>query len=527
MDQMLHVSSNPHVRDKMTTSKIMQLVALALLPATLFGIYNFGLRALLVVVITVASSVFFEWIYDKLMHKKNTITDFSAVVTGLLLALNMPASIPLWMPVLGSAFAIIVVKQLFGGLGQNFMNPALAGRCFLMISFAGKMTDFAVSDSFRGVVDTVSGATPLAALKQNGFTDSSVSVLHMFIGDIQGTIGETSALAILIGAAILLVFKVIDLKIPLTYIGSFAVFVILYMLGTGKGFDVNYLFSHIFGGGLMLGAWFMATDYVTTPITPRGQYVYGVCLGVLTAVFRLFGGSAEGVSYAIIFCNLLVPMIERVTRHPAFGKGGQKGMSNRIIKDTIAITVITLVAGLALGVVQDITADPIAKQEAQAKQDAYKAVFADADSFETVDVDADAMQSYLDENGYAAQSIDETMLAKDASGNELGYAFTVTTSEGYGGDIQFAMGIQDDGTLNGISILSIGETAGLGMRANTDAFKDQFKDKNVDKFEYTKTGATADDQIDALSGATITTNAMTNGVNAGLCAFQYEKGGNQ
>ena len=161
-------------------------------------------------------------------------------------------------------------------------------------------------------------------LKQNGFTDSSVSVLHMFIGDIQGTIGETSALAILIGAAILLVFKVIDLKIPLTYIGSFAVFVILYMLGTGKGFDVNYLFSHIFGGGLMLGAWFMATDYVTTPITPRGQYVYGVCLGVLTAVFRLFGGSAEGVSYAIIFCNLLVPMIERVTRHPAFGKGGKK-----------------------------------------------------------------------------------------------------------------------------------------------------------------------------------------------------------
>lgn len=324
MDQMLHVSSNPHVRDKMTTSKIMQLVALALLPTTLFGIYNFGIHALLVVVVTVASSVFFEWIYDKLMHKKNTVTDFSAVVTGLLLALNMPASIPLWMPVLGSAFAIIVVKQLFGGLGQNFMNPALAGRCFLMISFAGKMTDFTVSDSFRGAVDTVSGATPLAALKQNGFTDSSVSVLHMFIGDIQGTIGETSAIAILIGAVILLAFKVIDLKIPLTYIGSFAVFVILYMLGTGKGFDVNYLLSHIFGGGLMLGAWFMATDYVTTPITPRGQYVYGVCLGVLTAIFRLFGGSAEGVSYAIIFCNLLVPMIERVTRHPAFGKGGKK-----------------------------------------------------------------------------------------------------------------------------------------------------------------------------------------------------------
>lgn len=324
MDQMLHVSSNPHVRDKMSTSRIMQLVVIALLPASVFGIWNFGFRALLVILVSVVSSVAFEWLYDHFMHKQNTITDYSAVVTGLLLALNMPASIPLWMPVLGSAFAIIVVKQLFGGLGQNIMNPALAGRCFLMISFAGKMTDFAVSDGFRGVVDSVTGATPLAALKDHGFTDGSVPVWDMFLGNTQGTIGETSALAILIGAVILLIFKVIDLKVPLTYIGSFSVFVILYMLFSGMGFDGNYLFSHLFGGGLMLGAWFMATDYVTTPITVRGQLVYGCCLGVLTAVFRLFGGSAEGVSYAIIFCNLLVPLIERVTRPVAFGKGGKK-----------------------------------------------------------------------------------------------------------------------------------------------------------------------------------------------------------
>ena len=325
MEQMLNVSSNPHVRDKMTTSRIMQLVALALLPTTLFGIWNFGFRALLVVLVTVASSVFFEWLYDRIMHKKNTINDFSAVVTGLLLALNMPPQIPLWMPVLGSAFAIIVVKQLFGGLGQNFMNPALAARCFLMISFAGKMTDFAV-DKLSGYhcIDTVTGATALAELKNSGFTADSISVKNLFIGNIHGTIGETSAIAILIGAVILLAFKVIDLKIPLTYIGSFAVFVILYMLGTGKGFDVNYLFSHLFGGGLMLGAWFMATDYVTTPITPNGQLIYGCCLGVVTAIFRLFGGSAEGVSYAIIFCNLLVPLIEKVTKPVAFGKGGKK-----------------------------------------------------------------------------------------------------------------------------------------------------------------------------------------------------------
>ena len=325
MEQMLNVSSNPHVRDKMTTSRIMQLVALALLPTTLFGIWNFGFRALLVVLVTVASSVFFEWLYDRLMHKKNTINDFSAVVTGLLLALNMPPQIPLWMPVLGSAFAIIVVKQLFGGLGQNFMNPALAARCFLMISFAGKMTDFAV-DKLSGYhcIDTVTGATALAELKNSGFTADSISVKNLFIGNIHGTIGETSAIAILIGAVILLAFKVIDLKIPLTDIGSFAVFLILYMLGTGKGFDVNYLFSHLFGGGLMLGAWFMATDYVTTPITPKGQLLYGCCLGVVTAIFRLFGGSAEGVSYAIIFCNLLVPLIEKVTKPVAFGKGGKK-----------------------------------------------------------------------------------------------------------------------------------------------------------------------------------------------------------
>ena len=169
-------------------------------------------------------------------------------------------------------------------------------------------------------VDTVSGATPLAAVKAG----EKVDLLSLFLGNTQGTIGETSAIAILIGAVILLAFKVIDLKIPLTYIGSFAVFVILYMLGTGKGFDVNYLFSHLFGGGLMLGAWFMATDYVTTPITPKGQLLYGCCLGVVTAIFRLFGGSAEGVSYAIIFCNLLVPLIEKVTKPVAFGKGGKK-----------------------------------------------------------------------------------------------------------------------------------------------------------------------------------------------------------
>ena len=325
MEQMLNVSSNPHVRARMTTAKIMQLVTIALLPAAIVGVYNYGLKALAVMVVSTGSAVLAEWLYDHFMHKKNTVKDFSAVVTGLLIGMNMPAGIPLWIPALGSIFAIIVVKQLFGGLGQNFMNPALAARCFLMISFAGKMTDFSVSDSFKGAVDGVTGATPLAALRDHGFVSgSSVPVKNLILGNIQGTIGETSVIAILIGAAILLCYKVISARIQLTYIGSFAVFIIIYMLVSQKGFDVNYLFTHLCGGGLMLGAWFMATDYVTSPITPKGQYVYGVCLGVLTGIFRIFGASAEGVSYAIIFCNLLVPQIERFTRPVAFGKGGAK-----------------------------------------------------------------------------------------------------------------------------------------------------------------------------------------------------------
>lgn len=318
MSELLHVSSSPHVRSKVNTSSIMLTVLIALLPSALFGVYNFGPHALMLILITVAVCVATEAVYEKIVHKKLTIQDYSAAVTGLLLALNLPPSAPWWIAVIGGVFAILVVKQLFGGLGQNIMNPALGARCFLLISFTGRMTNFAVpSGAWGNIADTVSGATPLAALKAG----ESVNWVNLFFGNIQGTIGETSALAILIGAAILLVRGVIDFRIPLTYIGSFAIFVLLF---GGHGFDLNYLLCHLFGGGLMLGAWFMATDYVTTPITKKGQLVYGVCLGIFTGLFRIFGGSAEGVSYAIIFCNLLVPIIERFTMPVAFGKGGKK-----------------------------------------------------------------------------------------------------------------------------------------------------------------------------------------------------------
>ena len=310
MNEYYNVSSSPHVRDKATTGNIMLWVVIALLPATLFGIWNFrSENAWLLVLVTTASAVIAEYVWEKLMHKPITIKDCSALVTGLLLALNLPPTLPVWMGALGSVFAIIVVKQLYGGLGQNFMNPALGARCFLLICFAGRMTYF--------VYDGVTGPTPLAELKAG----EAVNTMNMLLGNIRGTIGETSVIAIMIGAVILLFMGVIDLRIPGTYLVTFVIFIVLF---GGHGLDLQHITAHLCGGGLMLGAWFMATDYVTSPITPAGKIVYGVCLGVLTGLFRLFGGSAEGVSYAIIISNLLVPLIEKVTLPKPFGKGGEK-----------------------------------------------------------------------------------------------------------------------------------------------------------------------------------------------------------
>ncbi|MDE6016640.1 MAG: RnfABCDGE type electron transport complex subunit D [Acetatifactor sp.] len=317
--KMLKVSSNPHIRSRVSTSGIMLAVVLALLPAAGYGIYNFGPRAMAVIGVTVASTVLTEALYG-FCQKKTTITDLSAVVTGLLLALNLPVNLPLWMAALGGVFAILVAKLLFGGLGQNFMNPALAGRCFLLISFPKQMTDFATAGgSFGGITwDAYTGATPLAALKAG----ESVNVMDMIVGRVGGTIGETSMIAIVAGACILLLLGIIDLRVPGSYLISFVIFVGLF---GGRGFEPAYLSAQLAGGGLMLGAFFMATDYVTRPITVKGQYVFGIFLGIMTGIFRIFGPGAEGVSYAIILGNLLVPLIEKVTRPRSFGcrKGGK------------------------------------------------------------------------------------------------------------------------------------------------------------------------------------------------------------
>ena len=310
MSDLFNVSTNPHVRSKDTTQTIMRDVLIALAPASIFGVYNFGLDALIRIVVGIAACMAFEALYEYLMHKKITVMDLSAAVTGLLIALNIPPTLNVGFEIIGCAFAIIIVKQLFGGLGQNFMNPALAARCFLLIAFTGPMTKF--------VYDGVSGATPLAILKPGGEAEGTVSLFDMFIGKTGGVIGETSVVCLLIGAVYLLVRKIISLRIPLTYVATFAV--LIFLFAPGHQFDVTYLAEQICGGGLILGAFFMATDYVTSPITPDGKIVFGVILGLLTFIFRMFGGSAEGVSYAIIFSNLLVPLIEMVTVPKSFGK---------------------------------------------------------------------------------------------------------------------------------------------------------------------------------------------------------------
>lgn len=311
MSDLFQVSSSPHVRSKVSTDKIMLLVVIALMPSTLFGIYNFGFRAAILIIATILSCVVSEFIFDLIVHKENTIKDFSAVVTGLLLALNLPAGLPIWEAILGGVFAIIIVKCLFGGLGQNFMNPALGARCFLLIAFAADMTNFNVT---RNGVDVYSGATPLALIRSEGL--SSVNVKDMLYGFTAGTIGETSVIAILIGAIILILAGVIDLKIPGSYIVTFAIF--MFIFGAER-FDINYVTAQLCGGGLMLGAFFMATDYVTSPITPRGKILFGICCGLLTGIFRCFGANAEGVSFSIILSNILVPIIEKITVPRAFG----------------------------------------------------------------------------------------------------------------------------------------------------------------------------------------------------------------
>jgi len=312
----LTVSAPPHIYGNDTVKSRMRDVVIALLPAFFFAVYHYGLQAFITTAIAVMSALIAEYLFQKVTGKPVTVNDYSAAITGLLLAFNLPPDVPFWIPVVGSFFAIIVVKQMFGGLGANFVNPALAARAFLLASFPVHMTNWTFAP------DSVTGATYLAILREDpGFVPEMADYMALLFGKIGGTIGETSAVALVAGGIYLLARRVIGWRIPVAYLGSFIVFALLF--GRDGFLNVHILFE-VLAGGLLMGALFMATDYATAPISPRGKIVFGIGCGFLTVIIRFFGGYPEGVSYAIIIMNLFVPLIDKYVRPRVFGKVRKK-----------------------------------------------------------------------------------------------------------------------------------------------------------------------------------------------------------
>lgn len=517
MNTTLNISPAPHARDRWTTRFIMGIVALALLPTAVIGVIVNGLRALWVILAAVGTAVLTEFIFDKLAHKPNTYLDGSAVVTGLMLALTLSPSVPLYIPIIGSFFAIFVVKCCFGGLGKNFVNPALAARCFLLISFGRTMTMF--------TVDGVSAATPMGEL----MAGRAVNITELFLGTANGVIGS-SALALLVGGLVLWTMDIIHGEICFSVIGGFTLLIGLF---GGQGFDPRFLAANLCGGGVIMGAFFMATDYVTSPVSRLGQLIYGLTIGMLGALFRLFGSSADSFSYSIIIGNLLVPLIDTyiLPKPFAYRKHAKEGRKKfRIPKPVIAITLITLLAGAALSGVFTLTKDTIEEQKLAASTESYKVVCPGAESFET----NDAVKSAIAEldggvygSGFGRVYINSAVVGRAADGSVAGYVISVTTAEGNDGNITLSVGINADGTVNGIAFTELNETPGMGMRCGEPEFMSQFEGKDVSKFTLVKSGAAADGEIDAITGATVTSSAVVNAVNAGIDFYNNVlKGGN-
>lgn len=522
MNTVLNLSSGPHVRDKLTTTHIMRIVALSLLPATIVGVCVHGVHAFLIVLLSVGTAVLSEFLFDKLCHKPDTWKDCSAVVTGLMLALCLSPSTPLHLPVIGSMFAILVVKCCFGGLGKNFLNPALAARCFLLISFGTGMTQYAM--------DGVTGATPVAELLEG----KAVNLLSMFLGTSPGVIGS-SVLALLVGGMTLWAMDLIHGEICFSVLASFTIFIGLF---GGHGFEPAYLAAHLCGGGVVMAAFFMATDYTTSPVSKFGQMIYGVTIGLLGGIFRLFSGTADSFSYCVISANLLTPLIDTfiVPGPKAFKREGKyqrvtiRELFVRIPKPVVALTVITVVAGIALSGVYSMTKDTIEAAHALANAASFKAVVPEAETFETDDAVAQAVADLTDTvygTDFGRAYINEAYTAKDADGNVVGYVIRATSSDGFDGNVSVAVGLNAEGAVNGIAFTELNETPGLGMRADEPEFKDQFAGKAVSRFTLNKAGgSTEDDQIDTLSGASTTSGAVVNAVNAALDFYQNTmKGG--
>ena len=496
MNGLLNVSSNPHTRSRLTTGKVMYDVVLALLPATVFGVCLYGIHAALIIGVSVVTAVFTEFVFDYLTHRPNTLTDGSAVVTGLLLALVLPPTVPLYIPYLGSLFAILFVKCCFGGLGQNIMNPALAARCFLLISFAGAMTDYAV--------DGVSSATPLAVLNSGG----TVDVLEIFLGYGGGVIGCSGA-ALLVGGVYLLLNGTITWHIPVSLIVSFALSM---GIGGEGGFHPLYLLAEVCGGGILMAAFFMANDPVTSPVAVPGQVIYAVFIGILAAVLRIYGAAPDNVSYAVILCNLAVPLIDRVAIPKPFGLGDNKKKPKpKIPQPAWALAVIALLAGVALGVVNYVTAPAIEAQALAANLASYAEVLSGAENIGYDDGVTAALEG-LDGTEFGRSTINEAVVGTDAAGNVVGCAINVTNSEAFDGTLSLSVGIAPDGTVLGIAFTELNETPGKGMLCDEPDFKDQFAGVQTDAFAL-------NGDVDSVSGATISSASVVNAVNAALAFY--------
>ena len=492
------VSSSPHIRSRLTTGQVMYDVILALLPATVFGVWHFGSHALMIVLMSVVSATLTEFLFDWLTGKPNTVTDGSAVVTGLLLALSLPASVPLYIPYAGSLFAVLVVKCLFGGLGKNFMNPALGGRCFLLLSFSGVMT--------RYTVDGVSTATPLAELAAG----NAVNVVQVITGHTSGVIG-CSAFALLLGGLYLWVADGITWHIPVSVLLSFSAFMAL----CGQNVTPPVLLTHLAGGGVIMAAFFMATDPVTSPMTPPGQLLYGTCIGILSALFRVSGSSTDAVSYAVILSNLLVPAIDElvVTKPFAYRADAAERPVPFPFAQTAVVCCAAVVFTALCGVAFHATRDMVAENELADNLAVYQSVMPEnAVSFRIHDAANDAIQE-LDGAIYGTAfgnvSIQEAVSARDDAGEEIAYIVTVTSHDGNDGDITVAAGILPDGTISGIAFTELNETPGIGMKAAEPAFINQFAGVQKDYL-------TLNEDVDGVSGATVTSTATVNAVNAAL-----------
>ena len=500
MDNLYNVSSCPHVRSNLTTQAVMTDVLIALLPTAALGVVFHGYRALLVILLSMASAVVTEYLFNRVTHRKQTIYDRSAMVTGLLLALTLPAKVPLYLPVLGSVFAILVVKCLFGGLGHNIMNPALTGRSFLLISFGTMMTVYSV--------DGVSTATPLALLAEGQIP----SLFPILMGSASGVIGS-SAIALILGGLYLLARRGITWEIPVSMIGTTWLFLVIF---GGHGFNPNYILPQLFGGGLMMAAFFMATDPVSCPSTRDGQLVFGAFAGLLIGLFRVKSVSPDSTTYAILIADLVGPVIDDLIIPTPFGYRIPKERKKAIPKPVIILLVITIIAGLALSGVYVNTKDTIAANKAAAQKAAFLEVVPDAADFTEDETFQQELASF-DASAYGKVTIDSAVVGTDASGNVVGYAIIVSNADSYDGGVSLVVGVAADGTVNGISFTELHETPGMGMRCGDPEFMDQFSGVKVSKFTLNKSGgSTADDTIDSVSGATVSSRAVVNAVNAAL-----------